>query len=241
MGNNKQHLLMAENLSVSYGGITALESVNLEVNEGEFVTIIGPNGAGKSTLIKALVGVLNVRSGSVWFRGRNITRKPTDAIIASGISIVPEGRGVLTSMTVLENLQLGAYHIKGDLSTRFEWVFEHFPVLAERKNQEAGTLSGGEQQMLVIGRALMGKPKLLVLDEPSLGLAPVLVTDLFQTLIELKNEGQTILLSEQNAVKALECADRAYVFKQGRVALEGVVEVIVDNPIIREVYLGLTV
>jgi branched-chain amino acid transport system ATP-binding protein len=240
LGENRQNILKVENLSVSYGHINAIRNVNLEVKEGEFVSLIGANGAGKSTLIAALIGLVPTGYGSMWFKGENITHKSTDSIIASGISVVPEGRAIFPLMTVMENLQLGAYHIKGDLTERFEQVFKRFPILDKRKNQLAGTLSGGEQQMLAIGRALMGTPKLLVLDEPSLGLAPLLVTELFHILEELKKEGQTILLSEQNARKALQYADRVYVFEVGNVVLEGSAQDIANNPRVREAYLGVT-
>jgi branched-chain amino acid transport system ATP-binding protein len=235
---NRQNILKVENLSISYGHINAIKNVSLEVNEGEFVSLIGANGAGKSTFVLSLVGLVRASSGSIWFMGNNITHQSTESIVASGISVVPEGRGVFPLLTVMENLKLGAYPIKGDLSIKYERVFKRFPILAERKNQLAGTLSGGQQQMLAIGRGLMGA-KLLVLDEPSLGLSPLLVTEIFRLLDELKKEGQTILLSEQNAHKAIQYADRVYVFDVGTVALEGTAQTIANNPRLREAYLGV--
>jgi branched-chain amino acid transport system ATP-binding protein len=236
----RQNIIKIDNLSVSYGAILALKKVNLEVKEGEFVSLIGANGAGKSTLISSLVGLIRATSGSIWFQGENISGKSSDYIVASGISVIPEGRHVFPLMTVRENLLLGTYHIKGDLTKQFESVFNRFPILSERINQIAGTLSGGEQQMLAIGRGLMGEPKLLVLDEPSLGLAPIVVSEIFQMLGELNNEGQTILLSEQNARKAMQYSHRTYVFETGKVILEGPAKEIADNPRIREAYLGIT-
>jgi branched-chain amino acid transport system ATP-binding protein len=234
----KVGILKVEDLSVSYGRLSAIKQVSLEVNEGELVALLGANGAGKSTLIAAVLGVVRAKSGTVRFLDRDVTRKSTDHIIGSGISVVPEGRGILPEMTVMENLQLGAYHTKGDISKRMNWVFERFPILAERKNMLAGMLSGGQQQMLDIGRALMGAPKLIVMDEPSLGLAPALVSDLFRILLELKKEGQTILLAEQNARKALQCADRAYVFEVGSIVFEGTSQELISDPKLAQAYLG---
>lgn len=231
-------ILKVENLSVSYGNIIAIRQANLEINNGEVVALIGANGAGKSTLLAAILGVTRAKSGTIWFMGHDITQKSTDSIVASGISVVPEGRGVLPLMSVMENLQLGAYHIKGNINERLNQVFDRFPVLAERRDQSAGTLSGGEQQILAIGRALMGSPKLLMMDEPSLGLAPLLVSELFHIVESLKREGQTILLSEQNARKALKVADRAYVFEVGSIVLEGATRDLVDDPRVRQAYLG---
>lgn len=235
---NKNNILKIENISVSYGRISALRQVNLEVNKGELVALIGANGAGKSTLIAAVLGVARVKSGIIRFMGHDITRRPTDSIVASGISVVPEGRGILSLMTVMENLQLGAYHLKGNVNERLNWVFERFAVLASRKNQQAGTLSGGEQQMLAIARALMGSPRLLLMDEPSLGLAPLLVSEVFNMIADLKKEGYTMILCEHNARKALECADRAYVFEVGNIVLEGTAKELIGNPKVRQAYLG---
>ncbi len=238
MAKSRGNILKVENLSVSYGHVSAIRQVSLEVNEGELVALIGANGAGKSTLIAAVLGIARAKSGSIWFMGHDITRKSTDSIVASGISVVPEGRGILPLMTVMENLQLGAYHLKGDMTEHLNRVFDRFPVLAERRNQSAGTLSGGEQQMLAIGRALMGSPKLLLMDEPSLGLAPILVSELFNIVEELKNEGQTILLSEQNARKALGLSSWGYVLASGQNQLEDRGENLLKNPEVVKLYLG---
>lgn len=235
---NKDNILKIENLSVSYGRISAIRQASLEANKGELVALIGANGAGKSTLIAAVLGVMRAKSGTIWFMGRDITRESTESIVASGISVVPEGRGILPLMTVTENLQLGAYHLKGDINKCLNLAFDRFPILGERRSQPAGTLSGGEQQMLAIGRALVGSPKLLIMDEPSLGLAPILVSELFRTMADLKKDGYTILLAEQNARKALQCADRAYVFDVGSIVLEGAAQELVNNPRVRQAYLG---
>ncbi len=238
MVKNRGSILKVEDLSVSYGHVCAIKQANLEINDGELVALIGANGAGKSTLIGAVLGITRASSGTIWFMGRDITRKSTDSIVASGISAVPEGRGILPMMSVMENLQLGAFHLKGDINKHLNQVFDRFPVLAKRKNQLAGTLSGGEQQMLAIGRALMGSPKLLLMDEPSLGLAPLVVIELFHIVEDLNKEGYTILLSEQNAQKALQFADRAYVFEVGRIVLEGTAQELASNPKVRQAYLG---
>jgi branched-chain amino acid transport system ATP-binding protein len=238
LAKTERSVLRVEDLSVSYGELNAIRQVSLEVNEGEFVALLGANGSGKSTLIAAVLGVVRAKKGSIWFLDRDITRKATDYIVGSGISVVPEGRGIMPLMTVMENLQLGAYHVKGDISQRLNWVFERFPILAERKNMAAGMLSGGQQQMLDIGRALMGGPKLIVMDEPSLGLAPSVVSELFNILLDLKKEGQTILLAEQNARKALQCADRAYIFEVGSIVFEGTVQELARDSRLQQAYLG---
>jgi len=225
---------------VFYGAIQALFSVSLEVQKGEIVTLIGANGAGKSTLLKTISGLIRPRTGSVFFEDIDITKKSSIEIVKLGISHVPEGRRVFPEMTVLENLELGAYlrkdkqGIKEDLKK----VFERFPRLYERKNQLAGTLSGGEQQMLAIGRALMSKPKLLLLDEPSMGLAPILVTEIFKIIKEINSQGTTILLIEQNAHMALSIADRAYVIETGKIVLSGDAKEIAANPEVKKAYLG---
>ncbi|MFC1938616.1 ABC transporter ATP-binding protein [Chloroflexota bacterium] len=234
----KDNILKIEDLSVVYGPIRALQHVSLEVNEGEIVTLIGANGAGKSTLLESILNLHHVVNGTITFMGENITKKPTDRIVAGGIVLIPEGRGILSLMTVLENLQLGAYHLKGDISPYRERVFNRFPVLNERKKQMGGTLSGGEQQMLSIGRGLMSSPKLIMLDEPSLGLAPVMVDELFEVIVELNEAGHTVLLSEQNARKALACSHRAYVFEIGRVMLSGASQKLADDPAVKAYYLG---
>jgi len=238
LAQKRSNILKVESLSASYGHVSAIRQVSLEVNEGELVALIGANGAGKSTLISAVLGIAPVKSGTIRFMGQDITGKTTDTIVASGISVVPEGRGLLPLMTVLENLQLGAYHVKGDITRYLERAFDRFPVLAERKSQPAGTLSGGQQQMLALARALMSSPKLLMMDEPSLGLAPLAVNELFEMIDDLKKEGQTILLSEQNARKALQYADRGYVFEVGNVVLEGTAQELTGNPQVRYAYLG---
>jgi branched-chain amino acid transport system ATP-binding protein len=228
-----------ENLTVTYGHIVALRDVSLTVAKGELVALIGANGAGKSTLLKAILGVQRPLSGSIRFKGKDITRTPVERIVASGIALVPEGRGVLVDMTVAENLELGAYHRSEGVAESMELVLERFPILRERQEQKAGTLSGGEQQMLVIARTIMAQPDLIMMDEPSLGLAPLLVNNVFEILAEMKGQGYTILLSEQNARKALQYADRAYVLELGKVALEGAARELITNPRVREAYLGI--
>ena len=238
MAQNKVNILQIWNLAVSYGHIQAIRQVNLEVNKGEMVALIGSNGAGKSTLLKSVLGICPAHQGSILFMGHDITGQLTEHIVASGISIVPEGRGVLPLMTVIENLQLGAYHIKHDIHQGLNRVFERFPFLADRRNQAAGTLSGGEQQMLAIARALMGEPKLLLMDEPSLGLAPVVVNRVFDIMANLKKEEQNILLSEQNARKALQYADRGYVLELGSSVLSGTAQELASHPGVRKAYFG---
>jgi len=233
-------VLEVKDVSVSYGRISAIRNITLEVNEDEIVALIGANGAGKSTLLKALLGIHRCNHGSIFFEGQDITRRSTSSIVASGITFVPEGGGVLPLMTVIENLQLGAYHLKGDINSRLRQVFERFPVLKERRDQKASTLSGGERQMLAIGRALMATPKLLMLDEPSLGLSPIMVVEVFNIIAELKKENLNILLSEQNAIKALGCADRGYVFETGNLILASTAQDLLNNQRIQQVYLGGT-
>jgi branched-chain amino acid transport system ATP-binding protein len=232
-------VLKVEDLSVYYGPICAVRKVDLEVRNGEIVSLIGSNGAGKSTLINAILGMQRARSGRIIFKGTDITRWPTEKIVYSGISIVPEGRGMLSQMTVLENLQLGAYHHKVDFNSRLKLVFKHFPILEERQSQKAGTLSGGEQQMLAISRAIVGNPALLLLDEPSLALAPSYVDIIFKILKELRNEGLSILLSEQNARKALQYSDRGYVLDLGTTVLNGNSDELAVNPNVKSAYLGV--
>lgn len=231
-------ILKVNNISVSYGAMRALNHISLEVNEGEIVALIGPNGAGKSTLLETVLGITRVVSGTIQFMGKDITRTATDKIVASGICLIPEERAILPLMTVLENLQLGAYHLKGDINEHLEGVYQRFPVLSERNKQVAGTLSGGEQQMLALGRGLMGAPKLMMMDEPSLGLSPVLVAELFKIVVDLNREGYTILLSEQNAHKALQCAQRVYVFEKGGIVLSGSSQEVTRDPRVRDAYLG---
>lgn len=233
-------ILKIDNLRISYGVIEALKGVTLEVNEGEIVTLIGANGSGKSTLLESVLAMNHVDGGTVRFLGEDITHAPTERIVASGVCLMPEGRGIVPLMTVLENLQLGGYYLnRADLDRHLEYVYERFPILAERSKQKAGTLSGGEQQMLSIGRALISMPKLMMMDEPSLGLAPVMVEELFRTIVDLNKEGYTILLGEQNARKALECAHRAYVFETGSIILGGSAQEVANDTRVRQAYLGL--
>jgi len=237
----KNNILRIKDLSVSYGPVRALKNISLEVNEGEIVVLIGANGAGKTTLLKAILGIQKAQSGSIFFLENDITYKATDKIVKLGVCLIPEGHVIFSSMTVLENLQLGAYHNSQDMGKNLERVFEWFPVLRERSNQIGGTLSGGEQQMLAIGRGLMSNPKLVMVDEPSLGLAPKIVSEIFNILIELNKEGYTILLAEQNAKKALECGNRGYVMETGKVALHGATQKLMNNSEVCQAYLGSSV
>jgi len=231
-------LLEVEHLSVSYGHVNALRDASLEVFAGEIVVLIGANGAGKTTLLESVLGINTPRSGSIVFDGREIGGVAADRNVRAGICLVPEGRGVFASMNVLDNLLLGAHNNMRNVPTSLRRVFEWFPILAERKNQIARTLSGGERQMLAIGRALMSAPRLIMVDEPSIGLAPLVVSDIFSILKRLNGEGYTILLSEQNANKALRCAHRGYVLETGTIALTGTAERLLSDPGVREAYLG---
>ena len=210
----------------------------MEICENEIVGLVGSNGAGKSTLMKTILGIMRVKSGNITFMARDITKTATPHIVASGIAYVPEGGGVFPFMSILENLKLGAVHYKGSINDRIESIFSRFPILKERQNQQAGTLSGGQRQIVAIGRALMSAPKLLMFDEPSLGLAPRVVEELFRLIIELKEDGYTILLSEQNARKTLQHADRAYVFRTGSIILHGTGAELMNNEVVRQAYLG---
>jgi branched-chain amino acid transport system ATP-binding protein len=238
LAQDNEPILRIQDLSVSYGRIRAIWQVSLEVYKGEIVALIGANGAGKSTLLAAVLGIQHADSGTILFKGRDITRRSTDSIVASGITLVPEGRGILSLMTVMENLQLGAYQVRGNIRRYLDLVFEQFPLLRERQKLQGGALSGGEQQMLSIARALLAGPQLLMMDEPSLGLAPKVVNGVFDLIGNLKRQGQTILLVEQNARKALQCADRAYVFEVGRIVLSGTGQEILADPRVRQAYLG---
>lgn len=233
-------MLSIKNLNVFYGVIQALHDVSLEVRQGEIVTLIGSNGAGKSTTLMTLSGIVEAGSGTIEFEGKDLNASAPHKRVAAGLVQAPEGRRVFADMTVFENLDLGAYarRDKANLKNDIDEVFEMFPRLKERRTQAAGTLSGGEQQMLAIGRALMSKPKLLLLDEPSLGLAPILVKEIFSDLKKIRARGVTVLLVEQNAHLALEIADRAYVLETGRVILEGNAKEIAANPRVKEAYLG---
>ncbi len=232
-------MLSVQGIDVYYGMIHALKSVSIEVAEGEIVSIIGSNGAGKSTLLRTLSGLLRPRIGQVHFLGQKIDGLSPDTIVQLGMSHSPEGRRIFTNMSVQENLQLGAFiRQDADIAADMERVMERFPRLRERFKQNAGTLSGGEQQMLAIGRALMSRPKLLLLDEPSLGLAPNLVAEIFRIVLDLNKEGVTVLLVEQNAHRALEIAHRAYVLETGTVVLSDTGQSLLHNPKVKEAYLG---
>ncbi|GHV77476.1 ABC transporter ATP-binding protein [Spirochaetia bacterium] len=221
MEQNSNAILSVRDLSVSYGHIPVLRGVSLEVLRGEIVVLLGANGAGKTTLMETIMGVNTPGAGSVIFRGRDIARGPVDKNVRDGITLVPEGRGVFASMSVMDNLLLGAHQDLQGVDKKLALVFDAFPVLAERKSQNAGTLSGGERQMLAIARALMSTPRMILVDEPSIGLAPIMVTTIFDILVTLNKEGYSILLSEQNVYRALKCAHRAYVLEGGRVIREG--------------------
>ena len=232
-------MLKAENLNVYYGPIHAVKDVSFEVNDGEIVTLIGANGAGKSTTLKTVSGLMRSRGGSIEFMGKSIASTAPHKIVELGIAHVPEGRRIFTSMSVEENLDMGAFTSRGsDINTDKERVFEQFPRLKERRKQVAGTLSGGEQQMLAMGRALMSKPKLLMLDEPSMGLAPILVEQVFDIISALHKAGTTILLVEQNAEMALSIADRAYVMETGRITLGGTGRELAASEEVQKAYLG---
>jgi len=238
--NTQNILLELKNLSVNYGGIQALQNINLTVNAGEVVSLIGANGAGKSTALRAISKIVNLRQGQITYSGRDITRRQAHEVVKLGIAHSPEGRRVLAQQTVLTNLELGAY-VRSDTKTikaDLERQFEIFPRLAERRSQLAGTLSGGEQQMLAIARALMSRPKLLLLDEPSLGLAPAVVKEIFATIQNLRATGVTILLVEQNANLALQIADRGYVLEAGTITLAGIASDLLNDERVRSAYLG---
>ena len=232
-------MLKAEDLNVYYGPIHAVKGVSFEVNDGEVVTLIGANGAGKSTSLKTVSGLMRSRGGKIEFMGKSIANTPAHKIVELGIAHVPEGRRIFTSMTVEENLDMGAFTVRGgNIDADKERVFEQFPRLKERRRQIAGTLSGGEQQMLAMGRALMSHPKLLMLDEPSMGLAPILVEQVFDIISALHKAGTTILLVEQNAEMALSIADRAYVMETGRITLSGTGKELAASEEVQKAYLG---
>lgn len=232
-------MLAINGINVYYGAIHALNNVSATVNEGEIVAIIGSNGAGKSTLLRTISGILKPRTGSITFQSEAIHELPSNQIVTRGIGHSPEGRRIFTNMTVQENLQLGAFIRKdGEIAQDMDMVMERFPRLKERFKQNAGTLSGGEQQMLAIGRALMSRPKLLLLDEPSLGLAPNLVAEIFRIVIDINKGGTTVLIVEQNAVRALEIAHRGYVLETGDIVLTDTGKNLLTNPKVKEAYLG---
>lgn len=234
-------MLNIENLHVYYGGIHALKGISLEVAEGKIVTLIGANGAGKSTTLRTISGIAKPREGLITFEGRDMTGLPAYEIVGMGIAMVPEGRRVFTNLTVMENLLLGAHTRRDSVGVQrdLEWICEIFPILKERASQSAGTLSGGEQQMLAVGRALMSRPRLLLMDEPSLGLAPYLVKEVFETIRQLHDEGTTILLVEQNARAALRISDYGYILETGEIVLQGTGEELVHNDDVRKAYLGV--
>ena len=226
-------MLTIKGLRSGYGKLEVLHDIGIDILQGQIVSLIGANGAGKTTLLKTISGLLRPTRGSIEFEGKSIVRRPPHTIVELGISHVPEGRAILKRMTVIDNLRMGAY-VRSDIDN----VFERFPLLSERRLQMAGTLSGGEQQMLAIGRALVARPRLLLLDEPSLGLAPKIVTRIFLTLRELKNEGKTILLVEQNARQALQVADHGYVMERGRIVIKGSGQELLNMPDVQRTYLG---
>lgn len=232
------NILEVKNLNVSYGGIKAVKDLSFAVESGEIVTLIGANGAGKSSTLRSIVGLVKPESGEITFDGKAIASLPTDRIVGEGITLVPEGRRVFSALTVLENLKIGAYMRKDPLEEDIKWVYDLFPRLKERSWQLAGTLSGGEQQMLAIGRALMSRPKLIMMDEPSLGLAPIIVQGVFEIIREINKQGMTILLVEQNANMALKAAHRAYVMETGRITLSGTGKELSENEEVKAAYLG---
>lgn len=232
-------LLKVTGIETFYGKIQALKGVSLEVEQGKVVTILGANGAGKTTTMKTIAGLLKPKTGTVEFLGESITGLRPDQLLRKGIALVPEGRAILSTMTVLENLEMGAYHRNDhDIKKDIEQVMEQFPILKERSEQLGGTLSGGQQQMLAIARALLSKPKLLLLDEPSMGLAPLIVADIFKMIREIKATGTTVLLVEQNAKQALKVADYGYVMETGKVIISGEAKNLLEDPRIVEAYLG---
>jgi len=232
-------MLKVDNINVYYGAIHAIKNVSFQVNEGEIVTLIGANGAGKSTILKTISGLLHTKTGSVSFQDHNLKSAPPHKIVEMGIAHVPEGRRVFSRMSVEENLEMGAFTQPNDsVNAAIEHVYERFPRLKERRKQVAGTLSGGEQQMLAMGRAMMSEPKLLMLDEPSMGLAPILVEQIFDIIRELHKAGATILLVEQNAQMALQVANRAYVLETGKITLAGSGKELLESDSIKKAYLG---
>lgn len=233
-------MLKVDNINLYYGGIHALKDLSLEVKKGEIVTLIGANGAGKTSTLRAISGLEPIKSGTISYKDENLKKVPPHKIVSLGLSHVPEGRKIFANLTVKENLELGAYlkKNKSEIKSDMEMVFSKFPRLKERRKQIAGTLSGGEQQMLAIGRALMNRPEMLILDEPSMGLAPLVVKDIFNTIVEINKSGTTILLVEQNANMALSIANRAYVLETGKIVLSGKASDLLNDDSIRSAYLG---
>ena len=233
-------MLEVKDLQVSYGMIQAIKGISFEVNQGEVIALIGANGAGKTTILHTVTGLLAPKAGSIMFEGQDITKVPAHKIVSMGMAHVPEGRRVFAQLSVYDNLKMGAYTRKdnNEIEESLEMVYKRFPRLEERKNQMAGTLSGGEQQMLAMGRALMSKPKIILMDEPSMGLSPIFVNEIFNIIQDVSASGTTVLLVEQNAKKALSIADRAYVLETGNIALEGDAKVLMNDDSIKKAYLG---
>ena len=231
-------ILSIHDLSVNYGGIEAVKGISFDVHEGEIVTLIGANGAGKSSTLRTIAGLVKSSGGTINFRGDNITGRDATTIVKKGITLVPEGRHIFPDLTVLENLKVGAYLRSDDISGDIQWVYDLFPRLRERSWQAGGTLSGGEQQMLAVGRALMARPKLIMMDEPSLGLAPLVVRDIFEIIRQINRQGVSILLIEQNANMALKVADSAYVMETGCITLSGAGKDLLNNEAVKKAYLG---
>lgn len=233
-------MLEIKDLEVYYGVIQAIKGISFEVNQGEVIALIGANGAGKTTTLQTITGMLQAKRGQIIFEGKDITRVPGHKIVSMGMAHVPEGRRVFADLTVLENLKLGAYtrKDKSEIAQTLKKVYESFPRLEERKNQSAGTLSGGEQQMLAMGRALMSKPRIILMDEPSMGLSPIFVEEIFKIIQDISAAGTTVLLVEQNAKKALSIADRAYVLETGNIVLSGDAKELMNNESIKKAYLG---
>lgn len=233
-------MLEVKDLKVSYGMIQAIKGVSFEVNKGEIIALIGANGAGKTTILHTITGLLSAQSGTITYEGKDITKVPGHKIVSMGIAHVPEGRRIFANMTVLQNLKMGAFtrKDKNEVNETLDMVYSRFPRLMERKNQLAGTLSGGEQQMLAMGRALMSHPQIILMDEPSMGLSPIFVNEIFDIIEEVSKSGTTVLLVEQNAKKALSIADRAYVLETGNIVLEGKASDLLNNDSIKKAYLG---
>lgn len=233
-------MLEIKDLEVYYGMIQAIKGVSFDVNEGEVIALIGANGAGKTTILHTITGLINAQKGSVWFEGKDITKVPAHKIVSMGMAHVPEGRRVFANLTVLQNLKMGAYTRKDktEIDQTLDSIYKRFPRLMERQNQLAGTLSGGEQQMLAMGRALMSHPKIILMDEPSMGLSPIFVNEIFDIIKSVSASGTTVLLVEQNAKKALSIADRAYVLETGKIVLSGKASDLLNNDSIKKAYLG---
>ena len=231
-------MLSIKDLQVHYGGIEAVKGISFDVSEGEIVTLIGANGAGKSSVLRSIAGLVKPSGGSITFCGDNITGRDSTVIVKRGVTLVPEGRKIFPNLTVLENLKIGAYMRSDDISEDIQWVYDLFPRLRERSWQAGGTLSGGEQQMLAVGRALMARPKLIMMDEPSLGLAPLVVRDIFEIIRQINRQGVSILLIEQNANMALKVADSAYVMETGCITLSGAGRELLNNEAVKKAYLG---